>query len=165
MGLTYNTFLLIAFAGCLERTSTKEIMNIEEIIRDTAYVAIDSSSINKNENTFDMVLLYKHDGKAIEIYRINNRDYSIEFKYNFTYSEKKNDYLCYTIDDLPTGLRWDILFNNKTKVFYKTEPYDKKALGDELIKETIDFEHETVSVKSIEAPTYTIKLTKIWGGK
>lgn len=162
----FNICILIVFTSCWGKSAIhKEIKNKGVVSRDTAYVIVDSASINKQENTFDFILLYKQDGKANEIYRIKNRDYSIEFEYNFYHSDNKVDYICYTVNDLPTGQRWDILFNKRTKVFYKTDAYDRRAIGDELIKDTVDFEHETASVKSSELPIYKIKLMKIWGNK
>ncbi|HEU5291915.1 MAG TPA: hypothetical protein VFU05_14795 [Cyclobacteriaceae bacterium] len=155
-------WLFILVTGCLGNAASKK--SNSQVMNDTVFVIVDSTSINKKENTFYFALIYKEKEKTYEVYREKNRDYSIEFEFNFHFADSEKDYLSFSINDLPTGLKWDIIYNKKTKIFYRTDAYDKKALGDELIKSSMNFKDETAFVKSNEPYTqnYTVKLNLIW---
>jgi hypothetical protein len=107
--------------------------------RDTIYVRVDSTTIDTSNNSFEFVLVYQLKSHPYEIYRVKNKDYSVEFEYHFSYSGNRKSYLCYTVHDLPTGVTWSIIFDKNTKIFYRTDVYDLKALGDKLVKESVDF--------------------------
>ena len=164
MKILLNVLISLFLLSCFGQNKFA-LINEKELKSDTAWVIIDSSTINKAENTFEFILAANLNRELYEIYRVKNRDHSVEFGYNFSYTDIKNNYACYTVNDLPTGARWDILFDKNTKAFYRTDVYDVKALGDNLIKESIDFIKGIALVRSQDVNSrgiYNIKLNKIW---
>ncbi len=128
-------------------------------------IIIKQTLLNEKDNSFCFILIYKNENKEYEVYKKPTKDYSIEFKYSFSYSDFSKSYKCYNIYDLGTGIVWSILFNEKSKIFYITEPYDKRALGDFIEKKSVSFEKEEVIIESNEnkkVNLYRIKLIQIW---
>ncbi|MCK9403717.1 MAG: hypothetical protein M0Q26_10000 [Chitinophagaceae bacterium] len=126
---------------------------------DSNYIMIDSQRISKD--TYDYVLIYYNGSQKREVYRLRNQDYSVEFKKKYAYIP--TDYICYEVADLPTGLTWDILFDNKSKSFFITEHYDVHAVGDTLDRATVNFDKRIASVVSGDKGNrYSIKLNKLW---
>lgn len=128
-------------------------------------IYIKHSKINKEENSFYFILIYENMGKKNEVYRKLNKDYTQEFKYKFWFKDTSHNYKCFNIYDLPTGLVWSILFEMRSKAFFITEPYDGRALGDFIKKESVSFDKLEAEIESHDEEglhTYKVKLNKIW---
>ncbi len=134
--------------------------NIQNTYSNSNFVSIDS--VIKSANNLNYQLIFNSNGTKNKIYEIENQDNSIEFKKK--YSFKPLGYFCYEINDLPTGLAWDILFNIKHNTFYLTEKYDIHAIGDTLDRKSVDFSKGTAKVFSTAEKNriYNIKLKRIW---
>ena len=85
-------------------------------------IFIISDNIDKNANSFDLVLVYKKEGKEREIFRTRNQDYSIELTYKNDFVDQNNDFSLFFLEDLPTGQNKAIFFDKKKSVFYHCCP-------------------------------------------
>jgi hypothetical protein len=161
-----STFLIISCGKKVEKKpeSNNNHFNLNSdmanVYSDTSFLKIDS--LVKSPNIIEYRLIFSYRNKKNEIYKIENQDHSIEFKKK--YLNKSLGYVCYEINDLPTGLVWNILYDIKNKSFYKTEEYDKQAIGDTLDRQSIDFKKRKAIVisASVKSKKYTIKLNEIW---
>lgn len=159
-------FLLISCGKKVEKKSESNTnhfnldSDVANVFNDTCFVIIDS--VLKSPNIIEYRLIFSCQNKKNEIYKIENQDHSIEFKKK--YLNKSLGYVCYEINDLPTGLVWNILYDIKNKSFYKTEEYDKQAIGDSIDRQSIDFKKRKAIVISAseKSKKYTIKLNEIW---
>lgn len=138
----------------------QEKIKVNEINTIYNKITIDSQRIS--DGTISYSLLYNINGRGrVEIYHVLNQDYSIEFKRKYIYDPL--DYACFEVSDLPTGLTWDILFDNKSKSFFITEHYDIHALGDTLDRSSVNFNIRVATVISgDQGRRYNIKLSKLW---
>ena len=127
---------------------------------DSTFVTIDSIIESPNVIIYKLIYTSKENRKTI--YEIENQDHSIEIKKKYMY--KKLGYTCYEINDLPTGLIWNIIFEIKNKSFYITEKYDSQAVGDTLDRKSVNFSNQTAKIYSVidKNKNYTVKLKKNW---
>lgn len=130
--------------------------------QDTVCIIVDSSSIK--DNVYEYVLIIKTENHTYEIYREKSIDNSIEFEYSGSYQTSKLSLDLFNITDLPTGQTKAIIHDKSLNIFYLTSWYDSKALGDSLIKSTVDFKKLNAQVKSLNTSysDYEVNLTKIW---
>ena len=129
---------------------------------DSVYII--KSTLNKKENSLNYILVYKTGSNCYEVYRTRIVDYNGEVKYNFSYSDNSKTYTCYTDYDFATGVKRSFFYNKKNNSFYMTDLYDLKAIGDKIIKKTVDFEKHSLRVKSIDngkVTYYSVKLKEI----
>ncbi|MFO0478180.1 MAG: hypothetical protein ACK50L_05310 [Bacteroidota bacterium] len=136
-----------------------------QTISDTTFVAIDSSTINTSENSFEFVLYFLSNGKQHEIFRERNRDYSVEFD-SIPYSFK-NDSLNieeYEVHDLPTGRDKSIIRDKNSNIFYLTDWYNNNSGSDTIMLSKLDFNTDSITVKSSDSlyPDYKVNLKKVW---
>ena len=161
-------FMLLLNISCENKSKIKSKQNIDKTLTsdksksdptDSYFVITDS--IVKSSNCINYQLFFISKEKKKKIYEIKNQDHSIEFKKK--YYCKPLGYICYEINDLPTGLSWDILYEIKNHAFYRTEKYDIQAVGDTLDRKSVDFTNGFVKINSIieKNKIYSIKLTKI----
>ncbi|QQL51348.1 hypothetical protein [Mucilaginibacter ginkgonis] len=119
------------------------------------------SSLTAGKNVFYYRLLLKVGKETRELYRVKNRDHSIEFKRQRI--KQPLQFISYEVYDLPTGVTWNVLFHSISKLCYVTDHYDFEAMGDKLIANSVDFNHMTAKVLTYRTKRiYTIKLKKIW---
>jgi hypothetical protein len=158
-----SVLIILCFfvASCYNTTHVRGQESRNDQKNDSVYIIIDSLTVNKTENTFDKVLVYKIDNQYFEIYRKTITDYASEFNYGYTYSDTTNSYMIFSIENLPVGNVMDIIFNIKDKVFYKSSWYN--AI---LLNGSIDFKTGKAKGLCIESPNCgdveDIKLTKTW---
>lgn len=160
----FTILIFSSLLSCSERSPTLSDNNRKEVKNDTAYVTIDSLTINKADNTFEFILVFESDNQRYEIYREKNRDYSVEFKFSSSYRNNNLNFEQFNIADLPTGRSKDVVRDKNSNIFYLTDWYDDRAGGDSLIKATVNFKTRRIKAKSfdISYPDYEVKLTKIW---
>lgn len=128
---------------------------------DSSYVSVDS--VLRQAGVFDYVLLFHSDDKINEIYRVENQDNSIELKKKYSVNNKKQKYICFEVADLPTGITWNILYNQKSSSFFITDKYDMEALGDTLDRNSVNFTSKTATIVSdVNKNSYQVKLKQIW---
>ena len=127
-------------------------------------ISIRKTVLNKTRNTFDYSFIYKKNETCFEVYRKKVKDFSTEIEFSFSYSDSIVKYCCYVIYDQVTGISKNIIFDEKEGNFYLTDSYDLKALGDEPVKNSVDFNGKTIKVKSVAQSKvlyYTINLNKL----
>jgi hypothetical protein len=163
--LLFSMILSLIIFGCKKPKSEPHDIGIKnpefsDVLMDTNLVRIDS--FVKSKDIIIYKLIYSDKNIDKKIYEIENQDHSIEFQKKYTY--KPLSYVCYEINDLPTGLTWDVFYNMESKSFYETEKYDVHAVGDTLDRNSVDFQERKAIVISAsdKSKKYTIKLNKIW---
>lgn len=125
---------------------------------DTILILNDSTK----SGDYFIVLNYKIGNKITEIYRERDNDREMDLSFDYNFKNKRLNYKAYQIYDEPTGTKWSLLFDNYDGALYKTDQYDDKAIGDQIIKESVDFKGQSVKIKSeIDKREYSIKLSLI----
>lgn len=164
MKLFFGLLIFSSLLACSGRSPALSDNNKATVKPDTAYVTVDSVTINKSENTFEFILVFESENLRYEIYREKNQDYSVEFKYASSYKNDNLNFEQFNIADLPTGRSKDVIRDKQSNMFYLTDWYDDHASGDSLVKSTVNFKTHSVKAKSLDIsyPDYQVKLTKIW---
>ena len=162
--MSFKIVFFLFLCSCTENSTSHMLKNPIDRRNDSAYVIIDRTTIDKQENTFDLVLVFKTDTNRYEIYREKNQDYSVEFKQVSSYNRGDLYYELFNIADLPTGRSKDVIRDKHSNTFYLTDWYDNQAVGDTLIKSSINFTNYRIKVKSMlpNSSDYEIQLKKIW---
>lgn len=113
-------------------------------------------------------IMYFTDSKhrIFEIIKINNQDYPYELTFDFSYRTTTANYVCYTLYDQVVGSSMSIFFDKRHQTFFKSEWYDLKALGDKIIKNTVDFDRKQLFIEPTKSngnkrQKYKIQLTSI----
>jgi len=117
--LYFHSYILFTLL-CCNNNSVKTIKRNADIV-DSVYVRIDSSTIDINSNTYDVVLYLRLKGKVTEIFRKQVQDEVSEFSYSYSYSDSKKSYLNFAIENLAVGNSMYIIYNNENHSFFKTE--------------------------------------------
>ena len=156
-------YLLIftTLISCKNNTKPKEILNPKTSIIEKGYIKIDS--IRVDDATLDFELFFYLNKEKNLIYKIRNQDYSIVLEKKFSYQRDKTLYDCYEINDLTTGIVWNILYDKNANVIYETEKYDTQAIGDTLNRNSVDFSKNKVIIYSnYKNKSYWVNLKKIY---
>ena len=111
-------------------------------------ILIKKTNFNKSDNSFEYKLFFRERDSCYEVFRKKVIDYSSEVEFSYSYIDANNKYRCYIIYDQITGISKNIFFDEKYKVFYISDPYDLSALGDEPVKNSIDFKSKNITIKS-----------------
>lgn len=130
-----------------------------DINPDSDFVKIDSAKIGSN--TLEYRLLFHSKNKTAEVYRIKNQDHSIEFYKSYYYVPL--DYVSYQINDLPTGLIWNIFYKKSSNEFYITDKYDTNVIGDTIDRKSVNFSKNNVILISTKSSrNYKINFKRIY---
>ena len=69
----------------------------------------------------------------------------------------------YQINDLPTGLIWNIFYKKSSNEFYITDKYDTHAIGDTIDRKSVNFSKNNVIVISTKSSrNYKINFKRIY---
>jgi hypothetical protein len=155
---------LLIFAiliSCEKNPKPKEILNYKTSITEKGFIKIDSVRIDDATLDYELSFCFKNEKNLI--YKIRNQDHSIVLKKKFTYESDKVLYDCYELNDLTTGLVWNLLNDKNKNIIYETEKYDKQALGDSINRNRVDFKSLTAIIFSIyNNKSYLVNLNKIF---
>jgi hypothetical protein len=101
-------------------------------------------------------------GETHLVYEVLNEDYNLEFSLRYRFLGTDHNFECYEVNDLPTGVCWNIFFDRIGKAYYQSEKFDLKAIGDSIDRRTVNFKNLTAKVFSnVDKQIYTIKLIKL----
>ena len=154
-------FIFTILISCNNNTNPKKILNNNTSNIEKGFIKIDS--IRVNDVVIDYELFFCLDNEKKLVYKIRNQDYSIVLKKKFSYQKNFKLYDCYEINDLTTGLVWNILYDKNTYIFYETDKYDTQAIGDTLNRNSVDFSKNKVIIYSnYNNKSYRINLKKIF---
>jgi hypothetical protein len=103
--------------------------------------------------------LNNKDGKLIHL--LNNIDKTIEVSREIVFYLNDESFSNFHIYEEAVGTSQNLIFKHSDSQTFITEVYDKSALGDSLILNSINLKMLTGKVKGIDKKEYLIKVTSI----
>jgi hypothetical protein len=141
------------------------VTNSSQLQDKTDSVYIKKSYYNKKAHGYDSLsLVYKTGEKNYIIHKCYGIE--VELRFDYFYKDTLKSYQSYIIGNIPDGSYQNIFFDEKSKAFYMTDPYNLSAGNDRIVRKSVSFDKKSARVKSEGSDGkyfyYTIKLKKIW---
>ena len=149
----------IFIASCANKSNSVSTLEMQT---DSFYVEIDSSEKINNIITYNIV--YERPAQKKIVFSEKSQDYSLDVTYNYSYNKQNKDYISFLIYYYSTGQKRNVLIDTKSKRLYMTDYYDSKAIGDSIIRETVDFKKKETVIRDLNSLTmkdYIISIQEI----
>lgn len=147
--------------GTKENNKSNSVSTLDKQT-DTFYVEIDSSKKINNIMIYNIV--YERPEQKKIVFSEKSQDYSLDVIYNYSYHKQNKDYISFLIYYCSTGQKKNLLVDKKSKRIYMTDYYDSRAVGDSIIRESVDFKNKETVIRDLNSLTmkdYIISIQEI----